>query len=302
MRLAEHLDVFFGRSSEAVTQVYLRIKGPFRGDSQLAGSIAGPYCRHTRTLATKVAFTAARPGTDLLAQATVPDLCNWSLDQPHLYRLHAELRRSGQVVDSVDWEWGARRLGQKGSSLFWEAKRWVLRGVSQALLEAPLAAWRESRLTMLVENPPEDLCSEASREGVPLVAVVRDASNQLPQRIRQLSRWPAVMLVLLETRPGDINLQELAPNLLFACWADEHPPADEARALFCPANSPKIARLGPTSLLPVIAVGEGHPVTDLEQGRAQCDALQRDLAAIGQFAGYVAGDSGMAGWRGRNGA
>jgi hypothetical protein len=62
-------------------------------------------------------------------------------------------------------------------------------------------------------------------------------------------------------------------------WAD---------LLIVNADTPELVTEGMTyGEIPIVAYRGLRPSADLPTARAACDALQRDLAPLGQFAGYV---------------
>jgi hypothetical protein len=61
-----------------------------------------------------------------------------------------------------------------------------------------------------------------------------------------------------------------------------------AQAIWAETSEPNVlAELQTASNLPIVAVRRLHSPHPVDQARAACDKLQRDLASIGQFAGYV---------------
>jgi hypothetical protein len=262
MRLQQELDLFFGKSSDALTRVYARLK-PSGGPppQRLAGRIVGPFSRSGRTLAATVAFRELPAGETLLAEALVPDMCCWSPQQPHLYRVHVELVRHDGSLESVEREWGVRRLAPHGTRLYWNAQPWRLEAehVSAAISDLELDDWRQTGRTPCLAGPPDALCREASRMGVALLAVVRTSGSELLAEIRRLARWPAVVMALVEGQSDpDTPLNELAPNLILAAWNDAAGTVPSwAQVLF--RREP-----GPRGDLPVVGVGApGEPSDEL---------------------------------------
>ncbi len=113
----------------------------------------------------------------LLAEAVVPDPCFWTPELPFLYRAEIELRRGAELLWRCERLLGIRRLGVRGQSLFFDGKRFVLRGA----MRPPMGSgeWgmgndeafaRESWTALVVPEPSDEVCELASRRGVLLVA------------------------------------------------------------------------------------------------------------------------------------
>jgi hypothetical protein len=237
-----------------------------------------------------------------LAEAIIPDPCFWTPELPFLYRAELELRVGRGHSVKIDQTVGIRRLGIRGKSLFFEGKRFVLRGVHREFeisnpkfeldRDAPQA--RESWTALIVRSPGDDLCDFASRRGILLVAdqtqVDLDSSKLVPELLR-LASWPAVGIAVMasganlpaETHGIAANLplaQQVAGRELMnlKSWA---------RLAFAELSDPaEFARKTANCKLPIVAVRRAA-LDSLEQSRFVCDALQRDLAPYGDFAGYI---------------
>jgi hypothetical protein len=296
---APGLDLFHGQLSSHTAHVYARVASmPGGGQWSLAGQVHGPHCRRARTLPVSAPLADLGPGPTLLARATVAAPCFWSSELPAVYRVKLELRCDEQTVASYDRIIGLRQFGARGHNLYWEGKRWVLRGIHRASVEdCPWAEWREAAAAIVADRPDETLCREASLEGVLVVARVNgDQRGNFAEELRRLAQWPAVGVVWLTdpgswlVSPGNLAPKELAPNVLAAVsrdasvaaapeWADitVFDARPTARALVVPSGDEK----------PKIAVRRiGHRTT-LAAARAACDDLQRDLAVAGDCAGYL---------------
>jgi glycosyl hydrolase family 2 len=289
---AERLEIFFGEASDTVCHVYARLRGPEAAEGfQLYGTFVGPSCLYAETLPARFAFNDRGPGKSLLAEAIVPEPCFWTPDMPQLYQADLQLRRGDEVLASTTRLFGIRTLGASGRDLIYDNKRWVLRGVCREKLPpTDLATWREADTAMVVRNPDDELCRQASRVGVLIVA---DLDRCDADDIRRLSRWPAVAIVVL---PGGstMDLDGLAHNLLLAeRFGPEKPvvPANWARLVLCeigplhPSNE-LTARLA-NRPVPAIAVRSAGLLSSVALGRAACDHLQRDLAGRAEWAGYI---------------
>ncbi len=236
----DRVQIFFGESSAAEARVYALLPaadGP--ADCTLSGVVVGPRCAYASTLeaaAPLVDRGQRRNGGEaaLVAEALVADPCFWSPDLPMLYQVRVELRRAGKVIAAVEHTLGIRPLGTRDRKLLFGGRSYVLRGVHRDLApEIPLQQWREAATAMVAHAPDDELCREASRQGVLLVARLHESGPQLAAAVRCLGRWPAVVLVVIEDAGaiGDA-LRSEARNALFAqrfgpgasmeapCWAD----------------------------------------------------------------------------------
>ncbi len=292
MTFADHIDVFYGRVTHSSAHVYVRV-GSLTGGGEwsIAGHVRGPIARGIRTLPTTVKLTDMGEGPTLLASCSIPDPAFWTTQLPGVYEVHIDLRRGGEVVETAVCSLGIRFFGVSGRKFIWEGKRWVLRGVSTQIGDVEeIDVFQDNAGVLVAKDPSKTLLSRASSSGVLLVAELK--SGDLLHELRRLSRWPAVAIVLL---PGDCEftneLRAAAPNLLFAERVDLNKalaPADWAQAIFCDATN--VADIGEVSKqlpLPIIAERRLNGDYTLAEARRECDHLQRDLASLGDFAGYV---------------
>ncbi len=286
----QRLELFFGETSDAVAYAYARLTGVDSASGlQLAGRLTGPECLYAETLPAHSPLVDRGPGASLLSAAVVPEPCTWTPDMPHLYRAEVELRRGDEVLAKVTRPFAFRTFGAAGNKLIFDSRRWVLRAVShQNVPQVDLALWRDATAAMLIHNPSDELCQEASRTGV-LIAAQLDAADA--DEVRRLSRWPAVGIVVLAER-GDVPwLAELRHNLILAqrFAADEVvTPAPWAQIVVVEVGKvePLQGRFDHCSL-PRVAVRSGRQFPSVADARAACDHLQRDLAGQGDWAGYV---------------
>ncbi|MBI3839383.1 MAG: hypothetical protein HY288_15805 [Planctomycetia bacterium] len=321
---ADQLELFFGEAANAVAYFYARLRG-IEPESrlQLTGTLTGPSCLYAKTLKATFSFADRGPGKSLLAEAIVPEPCFWTPEMPHLYQADVQLRRDGEILARTARMVGIRLLGAQGRKLIYGGKRWVLRAVSRG--EVPpteIGQWRGCDAAMLVRNPDENLCQEASRVGVLLVAELnspsptadsktlspraRASSSPLSPRgrghgegavlewplneIRRLSRWPAVGMVVLPSRAA-LDLDGLAHNLLLAeRFGPDQPiePSVWADVAVCEVADPDhlAARIADCKL-PIIAARAVANATSVAEARAGCDRLQRDLAGQCEISGYI---------------
>lgn len=292
--MLDQLDVFYGGTSDSSAQIYARVAGlTDTAGLSLGGTVRGPECELSRTLPATFPLRDMEPGPTMLARAALPDPCFWSPDMPSLYRVNVELRRSGRVLETAERLLGIRMFGPRGRSLFLEGQRWVLRGVVQdEVMEDELTAWREASAAMIVSRSDETLCRDAARLGVMLVVSVTGSRDEVICELRRLAQSAAVAIAVVEnTRDADEQLRYVAPNVLLAQHfpaASPVVPASWADVLICEVSQiDEFARRVADCKVPVIALRRLGGRDRLSDARAACDRLQRDLAPVGDFAGYV---------------
>jgi hypothetical protein len=288
------LDVFFGDLTVNRAYVYARL--PLvddAGEWSLAGQVRGPRCLLAETLPLSVPLVDQGSGPTLLGRALISDPVFWTADLPAIYDVTVNLLRGGDVVASARREVGLRPLGVKGRFLSLAGKRWVLRGVHASSTISTLPRhWHDAAACYVAEPPAaENSFAEASQFGSLAVAIVVGPADSIGQRLRELARYPAVALVVLDSLPADVKPRQLAPNLLLAQRvnrATEPNIQPWAHLLWVENAEPaSISRLAASTELPIIVSRQLQQPLPLAAARAACDALQRDLAEVGQFAGYV---------------
>jgi Glycosyl hydrolases family 2 len=305
---AHDFEVFSGEATTAEARVYVRLNAIGGGKSnlaaQIAGQLIGPFCEFSQTLPAQHRFLEIdqreHDQKTALAQAIAADPCFWTPELPFLYRVQLQLR-FGEVVSEVTRTIGIRRLGVRGKSLFFDGKRFVLRGWHECrmqneecimLLERNQVFLRHTWTAMIVANPDDDVCEFASRRGILLVADLTDESNTPIASLRRVSRWPAVGFATLP-RSAAISAGQIAeiPNLLLAQFVQTDQPisiAPWANLLLVETKQPELFANKIVGVdLPVVAVRPSANINNIEQARAECDILQSDLAPFGDFAGYV---------------
>ncbi|MDA1052123.1 MAG: hypothetical protein O3C40_16810 [Planctomycetota bacterium] len=292
MTFADHIDVFYGRVTHSSAQVYVRVSSLVGGGEwSIAGHVRGPVARGVRTLPATVALTDLGEGATLLASCAIPDPAFWTTQLPGVYELHIDLRRDGEVVETIVRTLGIRFFGASGRHFLWEGKRWVLRGVSTQVSDVEeIDAFQDNAGVIVVKDPTESLLSRASFSGVLLVAEL--TSGDLLQELRRLSHWPASAIAILPSE-CDVTkeLRAAVPNLLFAERIDLSTaiaPADWTQVVFCDETNQQQLRDALTQMpLPIVAERRLNGGYTLKEARRECDHLQRDLAPLGDFAGYI---------------
>jgi hypothetical protein len=279
------LDLFHSGASANRTTVYARLRQPPTGEGfSLSGTIRGPHCLYSTTLPATLRMRDAGPGATLLAKTLVPDPCYWTPDLPFLYDVRVELKRGAEVVASAERLLGVRDFGLRGQFFYDQGKRRVIRAVRQeACDERELLAWHDAATAMFVVSPAEELCHEASRSGVMLIATVE--SKSAVEEVRRLSRHAAVALVCIRGEYDVKAIAEAAGNLDVAKFIPAGEPFENApiAVVECRDGFPVHKTESPA----LIAYRRLADRLSLADARAACDQLQADLAPAGDFAGYV---------------
>lgn len=288
VEFAQRLELFFGDASDAHARVYAQFQTSETEGLTLAGRLRGPTCAYADTLQTTLPFVDRGPGPSLLAEAYVLEPSFWTPDLPHLYRAELELRRGSEVIARTERPFGLRPLGAIGRKLVLDSRRWVLRGLLAGEAEnADLASWRASSMAMVVHNPSDKLCQEASRLGVLIAAQL---SAEQTSEIERLSRWAAVGIAILP-QGAAVPDERRARNLILAERFEGLgllSPRPWGQAVVGEVNDVETfaAHVSDCSLA-VIACRAAGPLASVSHGRAACDALQRDLAGRAELAGYI---------------
>ena len=302
--MLDELDVFLGEAAAHSAQLYARLPRPADAHAwSIQGVVRGPFLPNGRTLPAAIRLVDAGPGPTLLAKAVIPDPCFWSPDSPVLYEVSLQVLHQGLEVAADLRRLGIRRLGTAQRSFRFESRRWVLRGIDlrQVLGETAgaagaraLPAWRELAAAVVALDPDDALCAAAAHEGVVVVGRLNTAGESWRDELRRLAHWASVGLVVLEG-PGvepDARVRMLAPNLCLLQpfrIGQEIAAAPWAHAVQVDVDD----RLADFALrlahcrLPIVARRPLSSRCELATARAAVDSLQRDLATVGDFAGYL---------------
>ncbi len=301
------LEVFYGQATPGECRLYVRLAGLDASDGwRLTGRVRGPECRYAQTLPADYPLRSHEPGSALLAEAFIPDPCFWSPALPQLYEATIELVHNGTACGSATRMVGVRPLGARGRSLYWEGKRWVLRGIVANEVANPsvagLNAWHDGPTAMLVDHPSDELCERASLDGVLIVARITGSQARLSSELRRgwrvgpASAWPSCI------RPRRICRSCVtARNIVIAQFLPKGngqnavTPAAGAQVVVWELGRQESITESPLELatalrncpLPLIAYCAASPQSHVVTGRATCDLLQSELAPIGDFAGYI---------------
>lgn len=294
MEFFDSLQVFYGEATAARARVYARAaRRPEHAGCRLTGRITGPHSALGATLSATVPLRDLGPGATLLAEAVLPDPCFWSPDSPASYEVEVTLHDAdGQTLATATRHLGMRALGARGASFYLEGKRWVVRGVDRRCdPTASVEAWRVAWAALLVTSPDEELCRQASEQGVLVVAWITGTSEDAVAELDRLSHWPAVGMAVIDCQePCDqASLTAAAPNILLGqTWRGQSAIPSWVQFLVAEAEPPatfgdQLTQVG----RPVVALRRLDGRAAVQQARAACDDLQRDLAPLGDWAGYV---------------
>jgi hypothetical protein len=286
--------LFVGAATDVEAHVYAQLEhGSLPEGCTLSGSLYGPSCPYARTLPARIALKDAGPGKTLLARCIVPDPCFWSPALPYLYQATVTLRCGERELATIERPVGLQRFCVSGTNLRLDGRRSVIRGVCREVFDdCPHEQWREASAAMVVDDPEESLCEQCSRDGVLLVAVISTLKPEaIARELARLGSWPAVGVTVLGGNvqiDGEIAL--LAGNMLLAQRLKGLGPiqlAPWAKLAFCDVDTQNRLPSGVEHNVPVLAFRAAGGMATVADARAACDQLQRDLAPVGDFAGYL---------------
>ncbi|MGD9637133.1 MAG: hypothetical protein AB7U97_27875 [Pirellulales bacterium] len=288
------VEIFVGQTTPAETHVIVRLPPALVADGwSIRGQVVGPACMYSSTLQARIPLRERLSSNSPLSLAVVPDPCFWTPAMPFLYRVEVTLAHRGVELPPVVREIGVRPLATRGKSLLLEGKNWVLRGGHEAsVANAVFDDWHDADLAMLVGQPGDKSCAEASNIGVLLIAEIEPRTSSLESELDRLTAHPSVGLIILPfdasiTQPaaaiarGAILVQRIAElSAAISPWA---------QAILCSATDPSaLASFAAQSPLPVLVERRlQQPASGPHDARKDCDHLQRDLAGRSHFAGYI---------------
>ena len=287
------LDLFYGELTVNRASVYARLPRPADDTGlRLTGAITGPRCFNTRTLPTTAHLCDLGAGPTLLSRALVIDPSYWSPDVPSIYDVTIDLRRGGKVLATARREIGFKALGIRNRSFLLQGKHWVLRAVCASSAKALLPREWHATSAAFVTDEMDARLAEASQRGVMALVELRGDVSEIIGHLRILAMFPAAIIAVIRGHlPRQFAIKGVAPNLLLAQPLDpirEFVLQPWAQVIWAETGDANVLRELQTSIdLPIVAVRHLRPPLPLDQARAACDKLQRDLAEIGQFAGYV---------------
>ncbi len=252
---------------------------------EITGSLQGPHCEGRRTLPATFPLQAKKSQVEVL----VTEPCYWTPSHPFLYRLKVALRTSEGEVVEFSTPIGLRRWSAEGCNLMLERRRTVLRGAwVEAMDIGLLPEARQAEIVLLARNLSAEVCKEASRLGIGLIADLRGMGEEVGEQLDRLRWFPAVLIALLEdeqlqaagTEPQGLLLAQCARQKEVASAADLS--IIELDTSECPPDWML------TSEKPIIALRRAAAAcTPLASVRHACDRLQAKLASHCDLAGYI---------------
>jgi len=304
-------ELFYGELATQRASVFVRLpEVSTRNGYRLTGQIRGPFSVRGETLPATHPFLDQGPGDSILVKATVPDPVHWSVDQPALYKVSLQLHEQGKQIDTCERTFAFHGVHTSGKHFRREGRTLVLRAACCELLsqaeDRSAATWlaQTDGLACWVPSgkvPPE----EAARFGLPLIVELEEfpsaTEKQILAQLKSLTHDPAIIAAILTPAAGAIARQSKWPhNLLLGARQSVSRPLEIPNwAEFVLLNLEDSAASGigedlveetlKAALdipLPVIVV-QSCGTANLQQARQACDRLQRRLAPLGQFSGYV---------------
>ena len=228
----------------------------FKAIGKVQGTVRGPFCKYSRTL------PSTYPITDNLAR--VVDPCYWTPRLPFRYEITASFTDGEGNTQEHQFLWGLRRCEPHKDKLRLDGKGFVVRGV-QATDNIDLELLRELSAALVVTRADDPLCQQASEMGI---LVIDQAGKQ--QGDSPIQAWPAAVHFSAGPRadvPADVlTISSDSDGNVLLCNEADVPGPPTARPIFVERRV------------------ESHDVADM---RKACDTLQKDMAQIGQFAGYI---------------
>ena len=224
----------------------------------ITGQVRGPFCQHSRTL----------PSSTNVAQGTamVVDPCYWTPKLPFLYEAKLQFETTGGT-QQTRFQFGLRWCVTDRNGLRLNRKWFVVRSVS-AGTDYDLEEFRTASAGLWMSDYSEETCLQASRLGV---LVVCNATLTLDQTAR-LDQFPAVLFA--KSSPA------LSPDIV--SLVDDTPRQGSVHVV--EEGSLNASTTAPESTQFVLRQSAD---ADIKHLRRCCDELQRDVAPLGQFAGYI---------------
>jgi hypothetical protein len=277
--MQDQLELFITDRSENRARIVLR---PRRnsGVSQITGLVRGPFSDFSKTL---TADSPLKPGIDGTFEALIFEPCYWTPSLPFWYDLQLATTFGDGTTRKEVLPVGLKRFYCEGRNFVLEGKRVVLRGMQ---IDAPtlpqLDDARNHEAALIVNHVNEEICTSASRLGVPIVVDLRTAQPALDA---DLEWHPAIMAVIVHPTPHEFNRTNNSYSAVCVAAAGEKP------TLSCDIY---VIELQPGERPPPWAAACDKPVIvirkdpdrEIRTARAGCDMLQTELAPEFDLAGY----------------
>ncbi|MBL9123309.1 MAG: hypothetical protein JNG90_06720 [Planctomycetaceae bacterium] len=305
---------FFGRVTSVAAELFLRVRWPGAEDGPTLPllpkihqvSVAGPRSRYARTLEHRLGMTPVVGDTGLW-HATLAEPCFWTPQQPYVYvaSLHVELQNG--VTSEISLQLGVPVLVARQRRLEQEGRNFVLRGAALHRVDTlSLAKCHDSSTALVLSQPSDEVCAEATSIGVGVVADLGQLpATEVAAELRRVALWPAVRIAIL---PSAARLEPaLRQETAHVVRAQRWTPADAAgisewAQVLVSERGDVLDGMTPREELPVLVwaqrCGEAGQSdnpdaadsrTQVELYRQACDSLQAEVAGQREFAGYLVG-------------
>lgn len=232
------------------------------GEAGIVGTVRGPFSAYSSTLPSSYAIRQGR--------CVVVDPCYWTPALPFHYEV--EVKADGS---EFQFQWGIRWCVPHRGDIRLGGKRFVFRAIEFDVMasgdvELSLRRLRELKTGLIVPAPNDALCQLATKHGILLFAV----GDMTDESLCHLNGYAGVHFAtgcrhgtdLLTVSPAGDSRGHI--ELLDANQVEESDGGG--------------VRHGRPQFISRRTTARG--IDDL---RDACDALQRDMARFGQFAGYL---------------
>lgn len=296
--MQNEIEIVWGETTPSHAHMVFRTTGETKNFVNLTGTLHGPESLYAKTLPARFSLRTLKPGSDLLAELTIPDPCFWTPEMPLLYRLDMQWQDAADKTNEVSQFVGIRRWGIDRTALRLSGRRTVLRGMdvgSTGLSQEQFMQAHKTQLTLIVHQPDEACCEATSRIGTGLIADLRGISEWpvMSSHLARIHRWPSILMAIVDTTQvatenqfatGVPILQPLnSTNREIANWASGGLiELNESN----PLPAPSLLAHDTTSEKPILAIRHNRQTLELTTVRQACDRLQSDLAPQFDLAGY----------------
>lgn len=298
---ADRLVMTRGESTPLSATLYFQLpSGAPDVGGELTGRLRGPLAPGRRLLSAEYPLVDLGPGPSRLARAVVPDPCYWSPDLPAVYETLVEWSVNGQAQASWTSRIALRRQGTRRRSLHLEGQRWVLRGIRgnsiPSIENSPWDDWRVAGAVAVVNELSDARLQAASEVGARLAVLLDGPSERAAELLWRWTRWPAVVACSVPSWDGDESDRRAWRQAASGAWIFQRCTDPSQRAAWSDgawvaldANLPLAESLDrwKACLFPVVVERPLPSSLDFVSARQAIDQLQSDLAASGDFAGYV---------------
>ncbi|MGY8769800.1 MAG: hypothetical protein ACKVH8_15380 [Pirellulales bacterium] len=290
------VQILQGATSEAETHIFIKVDPSINAEDVL---LEGPFSQRAETLSSKFHFVDAPQDSGSnqnLLKTEIIDPLFWTTRNPAQYRCSI-LTKDQKTLFTRDF--GIRDLHTKGRDLIAEDRRWVLRAgvVDQTSAIESIESWRNDSMAMFVSNPSDELCQQATLQGLFLIVDMTNFEGDFQSELERLVKHSAVAAVLMMPAVEfKESPRQFAPHLLLGCL---HRPGESSEQNIVPSWAKFVVHelfgdelaIQPSLDVPeMIWQNYDEPnFTDPKLARAACDQLQRDVQGTGDFAGIWIG-------------